>query len=129
MAGFLSRPPIVTTGTNHSPTTTDGRPSDHWTGNAADFASLRNGFPASGGGYGDEIARSAFLAAGDPIAAAQANARRGGLFTIQRGGLRIQIIWKTLEGGDHYDHVHVGVRRDAISGEGRLRFRSRDVMD
>jgi hypothetical protein len=27
-----------------------------------------------------------------------------------RTGLRIQIIWKTYEGGDHFDHVHVGVR-------------------
>jgi hypothetical protein len=121
MAEFLPHPPIVTTGTNHSPTTTSGRPSDHWTGNAADFGSSRNGFPASGGGYGDQIARAAFLAAGEPIAAARANARRGGLFTIQRGGLLIQIIWKTLEGGDHYDHVHIGVRReDALSGEERL---------
>ena len=114
MAGFLPRPPIVTTGTNHSPTTTSGRPSDHWTGNAADFGSVRNGFPASGGGYGDEIARAAFLAAGEPIATARANARRGGLFTIRRGGLRIQIIWKTLEGGNHYDHVHVGVQADRL---------------
>ena len=114
MAEFLPRPPIITTGTNHSPTTTSGRPSDHWTGNAADFGSLRNGFPATGGGYGDEIARAAFLAAGEPMAAARANASRGGLFTIQRDGLRIQIIWKTLEGGDHYDHVHIGVRREVV---------------
>ena len=78
MAEFLPRPPIVTTGTNHSPTTTSGSPSDHWTGHAADFGSVRNGFPASGGGYGDEIALAAFLAAGEPIATARANARRGG---------------------------------------------------
>ena len=120
MAVFLPRPPIVTTGSNHSPTTTSGRPSDHWTGDAADFGSVRNGFPASGGGYGDKIALAAFLAAGEPISTARANARRGGLFTIQRGGLRIQIIWKTLQGGNHYDHVHVGVRgEDALSGEER----------
>src|SRR4051812_45621540 len=56
MAVLLPRPPIVTTGTNHSPTTTSGRPSDHRTGNAADFGSVRNGFRANGGGYGDEIA-------------------------------------------------------------------------
>jgi hypothetical protein len=116
MAVFLPRPPIVTTGTNHSPTTTSCKPSDHWTGNAADFGSVRNGFPATGGGYGDKIAAAAFLAAGEPISTARANARRGGLFTIQRGGLRIQIIWKTLQGGNHYDHVHVGVRGlDALS--------------
>src|SRR5688500_14076930 len=112
VAAFLPRPPVVTTGTNHSPTTTSGRPSDHWTGNAADFGSVRNGFPASGGGYGDQVAGAAFLAAGEPVATARASARKGGLFTIERYGLRIQIIWKTLQGGNHYDHVHVGVRRN-----------------
>ena len=87
MAEFLPRPPIVTTGTNHSPTTTSGNPSDHWTGNAADFGSVRNGFPASGGGYGDEIAEAAFLAAGEPIATARARTpAEAALFTIRRGG-------------------------------------------
>jgi acetyl esterase len=51
---------------------------------------------------------------------ARANARGGGLFTIQRGGLRIQIIWKTVQGGNHFDHVHVGIRNvDAVSVEER----------
>jgi hypothetical protein len=56
--------------------------------------------PRQVGGYGDKIALAAFLAAGEPISTARANAGRGGLFTIQRGGLRIQIIWKTLAGGE-----------------------------
>jgi hypothetical protein len=116
MAEILPRPPVVTTGTNHSPTTTSGGPSDHWTGHAADFGSARNGFPVSGGGYGDEIAFAAFLAAGEPVANARAKAQRGGLFTIRRGALRIQIIWKTLDGGNHYHHVHVGVRNGALPG-------------
>jgi hypothetical protein len=110
MAEFLPRPPIVTTGSNHSPTTTSGNVSDHWDGHAADLGSVRNGFPSTGGGYGDTIAEAAFLAAGEPAAAAKAKAAKGGLYTIERGGLRIQIIWKTYEGGDHYNHVHVGVR-------------------
>ena len=111
MAEFLPRAPIVTTGTNHSPTTTSGKPSDHWTGYGADFGSVRNGFPATGGGYGDKIAEAAFLAAGEPATAAREKARQGGLYTIERGGLRIQIIWKTYEGGNHFHHIHVGVRR------------------
>jgi hypothetical protein len=110
MAEFFPRPPIVTTGTNHKPTTTTGKPSDHWTGHGADFGSVRNGFPASGGGYGDAIAEAAFLAAGEKAATARQNARDGGAYTIVRGGLRIQIIWKTSTGGNHYDHVHVGVQ-------------------
>jgi hypothetical protein len=109
MAEFLPRPPIVTTGTNHDPLTTDGNQSDHWTGNAADFGSARNGFPATGGGYGDKIAEAAFLAAGEDAETARTMARDGGAHTIVRGGLRIQIIWKSYVGGDHYNHVHVGV--------------------
>jgi hypothetical protein len=94
-----------------------GRPSDHWTGTPRTSAHFATD-PASGGGYGDEIARAAFLAAGEPVETARANARRGGLFTIRHGGLRIQIIWKTLEGGDHFHHVHVGVKREAgLNGE------------
>ena len=108
MAEFLPRPPIVTTGTNHSPTTTSGKPSDHWTGNGADFGSVRNGFPATGGGYGDKIAEAAFLAAGERRRrGARHGARRAARRTIVRGGLRIQIIWKSYVGGNHYDHVHV----------------------
>jgi hypothetical protein len=110
MADFLPRPPIITTGTNHSPTTTTGNPSDHWTGHGADFGSVRNGFPATGGGYGDTIAEAAFLAAGEDPRAAHTMARTGGAHTILRGGLHIQIIWKSDVGGNHYDHVHVGIK-------------------
>jgi len=110
MAAFLPRPPIVTTGSNHSPYTTSGGVSDHWDARAADLGSVRNGFPTTGGGYGDAIAEAAFRAAGEPPASAKAKAAKGGLYTIDRGGLRIQIIWKTYEGGNHYHHVHVGVR-------------------
>ncbi len=31
-----------------------------------------------------------------------------GLITWEKGGYRFQLIYKTLEGGDHYDHVHFG---------------------
>jgi hypothetical protein len=110
MADFLPRPPIVTTGTNHSPTTTSGNPSDHWTGHGADFGSARNAFPATGGGYGDTIAQAAFLAAGQPPAAARANARTGGAHTIIHTAMRIQIIWKDNTGGNHYNHIHIGIK-------------------
>jgi hypothetical protein len=109
------RPPIVTTGSNHSKFTTSGNVSDHWDGHAADLGSGRNGFPTTGGGYGDRIAEAAFLAAGEPPAEAKAKAAKGGLYTLDRGSLRIQIIWKTYEGGDHYNHVHVGVRPTAAA--------------
>jgi len=34
----------------------------------------------------------------------------GGLFNFTHGNQRIQCIWKTDQGGNHHDHVHVGVR-------------------
>jgi hypothetical protein len=111
MAELLPKPLIVTTGTNHSKYTTSGSISDHWAGNAIDFGSLRNGFPPTGGGYGDQIAEAAFLAAGEPQPSAHAKALEGGAYTITQAGLRIQIIWKSYVGGDHYNHIHVGLRR------------------
>src|SRR4051794_41481719 len=38
------------------------------------------------------------------------------LFTMQRGGLGIQINRKTLDGGNHYDHVQVGARETCPAG-------------
>jgi hypothetical protein len=33
-----------------------------------------------------------------------------GLVSLTRGGYRFQLIYRTLEGGDHFNHVHFGVR-------------------
>jgi hypothetical protein len=35
----------------------------------------------------------------------------GKYLNIDSGNHRVQIIWQSMVGGDHYDHVHVGVRR------------------
>ena len=61
------------------------------------------------GPVGDAIAASAFLAAGLPRDVAISRARAGGAQTIVSNGLRIQIIWKSDVGGNHHNHVHVGV--------------------
>jgi hypothetical protein len=50
------------------------------------------------------------IAAGDSASKAAAECRSGGLYTRYHEGLRIQVIWKTYEGGDHFDHVHIGAR-------------------
>jgi hypothetical protein len=34
-----------------------------------------------------------------------------GLASVIRGGYRFQLIYRTFEGGDHYNHVHFGCRR------------------
>ena len=110
IAALLPRPLVLTTGTNHSELTSTGNVSDHWAGDAGDFASSRNGFPDTGGGYGDQIAAAALVVAGAAPAAAARMAAAGGAFTLTNAGERVQVIWKSLVGGNHYNHVHVGIR-------------------
>ncbi|MBA3421359.1 MAG: peptidoglycan-binding protein [Thermoleophilaceae bacterium] len=38
---------------------------------------------------------------------------RGGVLTTSRGAARAQLLWRTTQGGNHFNHVHFGVR---ISG-------------
>lgn len=92
----------IGTGTNHNQMTTSGNVSDHWDGSGMDI-------PAKGK-KGDAIAYAAFIAAGVPPKKAGLWSRNGGLYNITVGGLRIQVIWKTNQGGNHFDHVHVGIR-------------------
>jgi hypothetical protein len=53
---------------------------------------------------------TALIAAGVAPDQAVSDAERGGLYTLEHDGLRIQCIWKTYEGGNHHNHVHVGAR-------------------
>ncbi|HEX6702890.1 MAG TPA: peptidoglycan-binding protein [Gaiellaceae bacterium] len=109
MAGLFGKPITITTGTNHSKFTVNGNVSDHFTGHAADI-----GMAANGGGddspVGDRIMEAALIVAGVPRAQAGPQARGGGLFNFTHNGERIQCIWKTNLGGNHHNHVHVGVR-------------------
>ena len=59
---------------------------------------------------GDRIMKAALRCGGMPGGQAKANAKAGGLFNLVHDGMRIQCIWKTLIGGNHHNHVHVGVR-------------------
>lgn len=106
VGALVGHPITVTTGTNHSKYTVDGLVSDHFYGYAADFGIAANG----GVPGGDRICTAGLIAAGDRPAAAASECQRGGLYTRYRDGLRIQVIWKTYEGGDHFDHVHIGAR-------------------
>jgi hypothetical protein len=101
-AGIVGHPLQVATGTNHSETTVGGNKSDHWTGDAVDIA-VPTDSPT-----GDRIASAALEAAGLSASDAQEKARQGGLYTVWRGKERIQVIWKTYEGGNHHDHIHIG---------------------
>lgn len=105
VAGTAGTTLHVGTGTNHNRLTVDGRVSDHFDGHAADI-------PVSVDSHaGDVIAASALVSAGVPAKRAAQMAKSGGLWTINRGGYRIQVIWRTDQGGNHHDHVHVGVRK------------------
>ena len=100
---------VVTTGTNHDKFTVNGNVSDHFSGHAVDIGMAANG-GTDDGPVGDVIMAAALIEAGFTKADAKAKAAGGGLFNAQHEGMRIQCIWKTNVGGNHHNHVHVGVR-------------------
>lgn len=81
---------------SHSLTTVNGNRSAHADGNAADI-------PAVGGEL-IRLGQAALVAAG--MSPAEARKQQGGLFNV--GGY--QVIFNTQTGGDHTDHLHVGLR-------------------
>lgn len=109
VSGVYGRTLRIGTGTNHSRITVDGLVSDHWDGHAADIP------VPTDSAKGNRIATSALIAAGVPAGKARQMARTGGLFTLTPSsgpfaGHRVQVIWKTNQGGNHHNHVHVGIR-------------------
>lgn len=108
MATFYDGRLVLTTGTNHDQFTSSGNVSDHYSGNGADFGMAANG-GTDDGPVGDAIAASAFMAAGVPRDEAIQRARAGGSQTVVVNGRSIQIIWKSDVGGNHHNHVHVGI--------------------
>jgi hypothetical protein len=109
MAALIHKPITITTGTNHNEFTVNGNRSDHFTGHAADIGMAANG-GTDDSPVGDRIMEAALVLAGVPAGKARAEAQAGGLFDNTRRNMRIQCIWKTNEGGNHHNHVHVGVR-------------------
>ena len=88
-----------------------GNVSDHYMGNTNSYA---GDFGLSSTFGGDEAKATAFA-----IAVAR-NAGKdidswdpyiGKYLNIYSGDHRIQIIWQSMVGGNHYDHVHVGVTK------------------
>jgi hypothetical protein len=82
---------------SHSLTTVSGNRSAHADGFAADI-------PASGQQL-VRLGQAALIAAG--MSPAEARKQKGGLFNV--GGY--QVIFATNVGGNHHDHLHVGIRR------------------
>lgn len=101
--------------------TISGNRSDHADGRALDIHALAVGQP---GGTpeterrGDKIAFHAARAVGIPVGQAKQFARSGGDLSTEFAGYRVQILWKTWTGGNHFNHVHVGIRPSDGSGSG-----------
>jgi hypothetical protein len=105
----LGRPITITTGTNHDQHVKDStNVSDHWDGHAADIG----GFSGTGPGHIDpkltRLGQLALIRAG--MKPSLARKQKGGAFTLTWHGHRVQIIFNSNIGGNHYNHLHVGVR-------------------
>jgi hypothetical protein len=83
--------------------TASGGVSDHWAGSTSSYAIDLPGTP--GDGRTDKAAQRIVAALGGP------KNWGGGNFVTTIGGYRYQVIWKSNVGGNHYDHIHVGVRK------------------
>ncbi len=87
----------IGTGTNHNQYVVNThRESQHWTGHAADI-------PMSGDAL-TRLGQEALIAAGMPPK--EARKQTGGVYNV--GGY--QILFNTKVGGNHFNHLHVGVK-------------------
>lgn len=104
VSALSGRPVSVGTGTNHNQFVAgSNRQSDHWEGNAGDLP-----VPVDSK-QGDLLAAHALQAAGMPWGQAIREAKKGGVWNLNYHGKRVQVLWKTMVGGNHHNHVHVGV--------------------
>ena len=110
MAGRTDEPVVVTTGTNHSKFTLSGNISQHFSGDAVDLGlggdartdrSVRR--------RGDKLAIAALRVCGLSYSEAGRVARSGGIHNLRWRNYSVQVIWLTLDGGNHFNHVHVGL--------------------
>lgn len=97
IAGIYGKPLTIGTGTAHNQYVVGThRESDHWTGWAADI-------PATGDNL-TRLGQDALIAAGMPEA--EARKQTGGVYNLNGK----QILFNTNVGGNHYNHLHVGIR-------------------
>lgn len=81
--------------------TASGNQSDHWTGS-------KNAYAVDLGGSVTEMD-----AAAKDLAQHLGISYKGGALvaTVTRNGLRYQLLYRTNVGGNHFNHIHVGVKR------------------
>lgn len=117
----------IATGTNHNQFVLGTHnQSDHWTGDASDLNvggdARRDG---KAGAKGDNIATAALVVLGVPRSQARQFAINGKLdfgeaSNYTWNGCHVQVGWRTMVGGNHWDHVHIGVKPPAQLGKGAL---------
>jgi hypothetical protein len=86
--------------------TTTGSVSDHFEGNTEAYAfDLSNGIKTA------EMDKAAIAIA--KRLGVKYDGKSPLVLTVRRNGYRIQVLYRTQVGGDHDDHIHVGVRKEA----------------
>lgn len=118
ISGQIGKPIRIISGNRPGSTTNSGNPSDHIGGNALDIHALDQN--EAGGSVqtekeGDAIATAAARVAGADVKSAEFKSflEGGGVYEVQSpSGYRVQILWKTDVGGNHHNHVHVGLRAE-----------------
>lgn len=82
--------------------TSSGGVSDHWTGSTNAYARDLGGSVSAMDNAAVRLARQLGIAykKGQELVA-----------TVNRNGYRIQVLYRTNVGGNHFDHIHVGVKR------------------
>lgn len=88
--------------------TASGGVSDHWAGSKNSYAIDLPGTP--GDGKTDLAAQRIVEALGG------GKNWGGGNYKTDYNGYRVQVIWKSMDGGNHYDHIHIGVRKGGSGG-------------
>lgn len=112
MSGMVGEPMKITSGFRSGSITSSGNVSDHALspGYAADIGTAPYGRGNSTPGVAhehDKIQEACLILGGMEQAKAAKEALSGPAWDMTHKKLDIQCIWKT---GDHYDHVHVGVK-------------------
>lgn len=107
-AAGMTRGLTVTSAKRPTKNTSSGGVSDHWTGKtdayAEDISNVARGSQPSPQMDDTAVAIAAMF--GRPYT-------RGTRleFTVNHGGFRIQVLFRTMTGGNHFDHLHIGARR------------------
>ena len=95
-----------------------GNVSNHASGNALDIHALSTRYgTAEDEAKGDRIAYEAVLAAGGSKEDAQSLVDGAEVVSFTSpNGAAVEVLWKTDQGGDHHDHVHVGIGDGLVTG-------------